>query len=150
MLYSKPGIYTLTPVSCCKFERDTYKYDTANPRLLDLQATHFLLNASVVTSKPTDNITINVVYVAARPFREMRCWFAHWILYSVDPSQKAGRKDGVNEEYHASMKSVEKQDNQHKYSFSIWVAPGEKLSLTPSAPAGSDLLFYPSTATFTL
>jgi hypothetical protein len=62
---SKPGIYTLAPVSCYKFERDTYKYDTANPRLLDLQATHYQLNASVLTAQPASNITLHVVYVVS-------------------------------------------------------------------------------------
>jgi hypothetical protein len=61
---SKPGVYTLTPASCYKFERDTYKYDTANPRLLDLQATHYLLNASVLTAEPASNITLHVAYVS--------------------------------------------------------------------------------------
>jgi hypothetical protein len=126
---SKPGTYTLSPVSCYKFERASYKYDTANPRLLDLQATHFLLNASVLASQPASDITIHVV---------------------VDHSHKAGKD--AHEEYHVRgvEKKREEEGGQHEYDFSIWVAPGEKLSLTPKAPAGSDLLFYPSTATFTL
>jgi hypothetical protein len=74
------------------------------------------------------------------------------VSYSVDHSQKVGRKDAAHEEYHTNAIGEGKQGegNQHKYDFSVWVAPGDKLSLNPKAPAGSDLLFYPSSASFTL
>lgn len=137
-------------MSCCKFERESYKYDTATPRLLDLQATHFLLNTSVLTTQADANITVTVVYANSNTI--IRLWpLVTSRCCSVDHPQKAGGKDAVHEEYHANMRSVEKQGSGlHKYDFSIWVAPGEKLSLTPNAPVGSDLLFYPPTATFTL
>jgi len=125
----EPGIYTLTPVSCYKFERESYKYNTANPRLLDLQATHFLLNVSVLSAQLSPEITIDA---------------------EVDNSQKS-TSNQAHVKYE-SLKSVDQREENGKYkhSFSIWVAPGESLSLTPKAPASSDLLFYPPSTTFSL
>ncbi len=47
------GLYTLHPRSCYQFERKQYKYDTSAPRVLDLTATHYMVNVTVqATSLP--------------------------------------------------------------------------------------------------
>ena len=73
-------------------------------------------------------------------------------VFRVDHSQKAGRKDAAHEEYHVSTSEEQHsvEGGKHQYGFAIWVAPGDKLTLTPKASTGSDLLFYPSSTTFTL
>jgi hypothetical protein len=73
-------------------------------------------------------------------------------VFRVDHSQKAGRKDAAHEEYYVSTSEEQRsvEGGKHHYGFALWVAPGDKLTLTPKASTGSDLLFYPSSTTFTL
>jgi len=55
----RPGIHTLQPKSCYKFEQDTYKYDTASPKIIDLTATHYLVKGTIEATETAD-ITVNI------------------------------------------------------------------------------------------
>eukprot|EP01114_Cavostelium_apophysatum_P010153 TRINITY_DN2361_c0_g1_i6.p1 TRINITY_DN2361_c0_g1~~TRINITY_DN2361_c0_g1_i6.p1 ORF type:complete len:1184 (-),score=357.86 TRINITY_DN2361_c0_g1_i6:30-3581(-) len=54
----KPGVYTLTPKSCYKFDQDVYQFDTNSPRLLELTAREFLVKGTVKTDAKDPQITV--------------------------------------------------------------------------------------------
>uniref|UniRef100_A0A2P2I1N0 Nodal modulator 3-like n=1 Tax=Hirondellea gigas TaxID=1518452 RepID=A0A2P2I1N0_9CRUS len=51
---SIPGVYTFTPDSCHKFSSSSYKWESAEPSLVSLVATHHTVTASVQASQPGD------------------------------------------------------------------------------------------------
>jgi len=54
----KPGTYSLTPISCYKFEKDIYPYNTAEPKSLDLNVQSYKLIIGVHTTKVVDDLLL--------------------------------------------------------------------------------------------
>ena len=47
---AKPGVYQLTPVSCYRFEEETYAYDTNNPHIIDLEALDYQVTGFILVA----------------------------------------------------------------------------------------------------
>ena len=58
---TKPGVYSIKPISCFKFEKETYKFDTAQPKRLDMNAVAFGLKGAIYASEKNDDITIKAI-----------------------------------------------------------------------------------------
>jgi hypothetical protein len=58
---TKPGVYSVKPISCFKFEKETYKFDTAQPKRLDMNAVAFGLKGAIYASEKNDDITIKAI-----------------------------------------------------------------------------------------
>ncbi len=43
----RSGVHFLQPKSCYKFEQDTYRYDTASSKVLELTVTHYLVKGLI-------------------------------------------------------------------------------------------------------
>lgn len=54
----KPGVYLLTPVSCYKFEKEMYSYNTAQPRSLDLTVQSYKLILGVRSTKKVEDLQL--------------------------------------------------------------------------------------------
>lgn len=57
----KPGIYSLTPRSCYRFEKDVYSYNTGEPRSLELNVQLYKLNLSVRSTRKVDDLKFSLV-----------------------------------------------------------------------------------------
>jgi len=49
----RPGVHMLRPVSCYRFEQETYKYDTASPKVIELTALLYLVKGQIDVQNPS-------------------------------------------------------------------------------------------------
>ncbi|KAK3262340.1 hypothetical protein CYMTET_28799 [Cymbomonas tetramitiformis] len=112
----KPGMYSVEPSGCYRFEEEGYTFDTAAPRALDLRATHSQLKGTIVVDETAQESAGNV-----------------WVQMVHD-----GVKDdkGVM----AEARPVEGKPGELEYTH--WVAFGDRIRVIPQ-DRSKELLFYP-------
>lgn len=133
---NEPGVYTLTPKSCHRFEQDSYKYNTSTPALLSFTATEHLLSIIVRASQPTNDLKIRIRRIKANTEEILEP------MYNTEKKKKHHVNDSENQ---AGAK--EDNENQNLYELSYWAKKDEQLEVTP---VSSKLLFYPPVKTVTV
>ena len=58
---SEPGTYVLKPVSCHRFEKNEYEFDTTKPRVIQLTANSHRVVGTVISSEPLETMKVRVV-----------------------------------------------------------------------------------------
>eukprot|EP00697_Spironema_sp_BW2_P008373 gnl/Spiro4/22956_TR11332_c0_g1_i1.p1 gnl/Spiro4/22956_TR11332_c0_g1~~gnl/Spiro4/22956_TR11332_c0_g1_i1.p1 ORF type:complete len:1203 (+),score=379.97 gnl/Spiro4/22956_TR11332_c0_g1_i1:30-3611(+) len=120
----KPGVYILTPQSCYRFAQDTYTYDTAAPRVLELNAVAHQVSGVLLATLPENVPPPTDVVIEKRSGDTVEK-----IAATLATGSTAGPTAGTR---------------QFSYSYSFWTALHESTELRP---VSAGLLFYPQTQT---
>ncbi|CAB3977797.1 Nodal modulator 1 [Paramuricea clavata] len=128
---NEPGIYTLTPRSCHRFDQDSYKYNTSAQTVLTFTAKKHLLSMTVRASQLAKDIKLKIKHLKGNT-EEI-----------VEPKLKVNKRESGGND--SEVKEEEKK--QHLYEVSYWAKKDEQLEVTP---VSSDLLFYPPVKTVTM
>lgn len=133
----KPGMYQLQPVSCYRFDKEVYNFDTKSPENLNLQVMDFRMEGSIVV---TEGLSQSLAEQISIPVKAQR------------PSISSSLFD-IEAKY---TKTVNKM---HIYKYMIWARLGDAFEVTPpiSEPIDngeqdprSSLLFYPRSQTIVM
>jgi hypothetical protein len=157
------GVYRIQPVSCFRFSKDVYSFDTSNPRPLELKATAFQLvgrilvqqsaaNSQAETSIPvhvrtqTNNVYNDNVETLSATYK-----LTEHLSVLVKQCLAAAKED--NSEGDAGSRcafgSAEGDPAVRVYEYTYWASPGDRFEITPPTNQGSSkkqpnaLLFYP-------
>lgn len=117
-----PGLYTITPISCHKFEMEKYGFDTSFPVALVLTAVAHHVSASVMSPSESSDITL----------------FVRSLRYGAEDQELSASE--VTELVHENTK-------QHLFHFSILATPSDELEIEPRS---SNLLFVPAQRRFSV
>ena len=119
---SKPGLYKITPRSCYLFQQDAYQYDTSAPRVLDFDATHYLVTGTVETARKLTS--------------------AISILVEQHKNNKPSNADTPPKTVDATFVESTNSSGEvvHSYKYTYWATLGESVELIPQHPS---LMFYP-------
>ncbi|XP_022098471.1 nodal modulator 1-like [Acanthaster planci] len=143
----KSGSYRLTPLSCHRFEHETYSFDTSSPAMLALTATKHLMTGAIVAKQPSSDVTVSIrSSIEAEPLVQLGPLKSQKELEeeakkTVKPAKK-GNATATDEET-----KVAEDTGPYVYEFTYWARNGEKLIITPSSQV---ILFYPAKAQVTI
>ncbi|XP_064407676.1 BOS complex subunit NOMO1-like isoform X2 [Halichondria panicea] len=119
----KSGVYTVSPRTCHKFNKDSFTFDTSLPERLVLEAKDHYVNASVMAEQKDSDLLLTV--------RSLRFGSSEQVLTPL----------GV-----ARQPTAENQAHNWKYSFSFLAKPQDELEVSPSS---TQLMFSPHSRVFT-
>jgi len=135
----EPGLYSLTPKSCFRFEQDTYSYDTNKPGLLKLTASEVLVTGEVAVGPAVDFETLSTVPVAIR-------FVSGYNQAPVHRDATFSHTDNRQTDDASAAIPV------RVYTYSFWAHPGTRVEVVTVSDKADDvllssLLFYPDIVT---
>ncbi|XP_028401177.1 nodal modulator 1-like [Dendronephthya gigantea] len=124
---NEPGVYTLTPKSCHRFDQDSYKYNTSAQTFLTFTAKKHLLSVKIRASQLAQDSKLKIRRLKGKTED------------IVEPvlKEKERRSEGNDT-------AAKEEDKQYLYEVSYWAKKDEQLEITP---VSSELLFYPPVKT---
>eukprot|EP00741_Cyanophora_paradoxa_P017415 tig00020965_g16824.t1 len=124
----RAGAYKLEPRGCYKFDKESYRFDTARPRLVEMEVSQYLLTGSLV---PAGGATAEAGAVQLT-FKSSRAQSDGSALAPPSPRPSRG------------LASVNAEVADGKYTYTYWASLGETVEVVPKSKS---LLFYPKTRT---
>ncbi|CAH1796880.1 unnamed protein product [Owenia fusiformis] len=123
---AKPGLYSLSPVSCHQFQQEIFKYDTSAPKVLSLTAVRHLVSGVVTTNELQNDIKVTIT--SAGDNTEV-------VLGPLEADGVPPPTQNKDEKKQAPPKGP------FSYKFSHMAKTGEQLGMKPSSGV---VLFYPA------
>ncbi|XP_038065332.1 nodal modulator 1-like isoform X2 [Patiria miniata] len=143
----RSGSYQLTPLSCHKFDQESYNFDTSSPAMLALTATKHLMTGAIVAKQPSSDITVSIrSSIEAEPLVHLGPLKSQKELEEEAKPKAKPTKKGKATAAEEETKVVE-DTGPSVYEFTYWARNGERLEITPSSKV---ILFYPAKAQVTI
>jgi hypothetical protein len=125
----KPGTYTLRPMSCFKFDEETYEFNTAAPSRLHLNAVDYRVSGRIVLDKDSASEAGETINLRVRKVNDEAIGQESFQLVEASLSRK--NPSGSSQKY---------------FDYSFWASFGDKFEVSPlvtKGPHQSSTLYYP-------
>lgn len=147
---AKKGIYKLTPVSCYRFEKDEYTYDTSAPKVLELQAKDYKVHGLILVSSAPEFFKVTSIPVDIKPLSSDGSYMteegeqiqAQYTKTAKISSVETMCENGLTEN---CIDAAQGNTEVRVYEYSYWSPPGDRFEILPptTTDQSKSFMYYP-------
>jgi protocatechuate 3,4-dioxygenase beta subunit len=138
-----PGQYVLAPVSCYRFERERFAYDSREPRAVHLEAVEFMVKGAIVVPLKGGATASDGSAAGATEHKPLS---ADALPRSISLQVRAeGDPAGEAQVVKAVRLEAAERNQAHQvvYEYTAWSPADRSVTVYPLVNASHGLLFYP-------